>query len=320
MIEIKDLRKYYGRLPAVDGISFSVSKGEIVGFLGPNGAGKTTSMKVITSYYPPTAGTVTIEGLDVVENSLETRKRIGYLPESNPLYHDLTVYEYLSLIADIRQIPQDRRRKRIKEMCELTGIIDRVGSVIGELSKGLRQRVGLAQAMLHDPKVLILDEPTIGLDPNQIIEIRELIRRLGKEKTLILSTHILPEVQATCNRVIIIHRGKLVADGTPDQLQHQFEGQPVIDLYVQGEGTDVLSAYRSIPGIEKAEQMKEPEPNIRHIRLVVSKGSDPRPGIYRLCVDKGWTLYEMSRRIQSLENIFHQLTQVDPALVKEHAA
>ena len=320
MIQIKDLKKYYGRFPAVDGISFSMAKGEILGFLGPNGAGKTTTMKVLSSYYPPTAGTVFIDGLDVVEDSLETRKRIGYLPESNPLYYDLTVYEYLSLIAEIRQIPKEKRKKRIKEMSEITGIINRLGQVIGELSKGYRQRVGLAQAMLHKPKVLILDEPTIGLDPNQIVEIRSLIKEIGREKTVILSTHILPEVQATCDRVVIINNGKLVADGTPDELQHQFEGQPVIDLYVHGEGSEDLLAYRAVPGIENAEKLRSPEPNINHLRLIVAKNSDPRPGLFRLCVDKGWTLYEMSRQIRSLENIFMQLTQTDSSSIKENAA
>lgn len=320
MIQIKELKKYYGRFHAVDGISFRVSHGEILGFLGPNGAGKTTTMKVIASYYPPTDGKVIINGMDVVEQSLETRKLIGYLPESNPLYHDLTVYEYLEHVSEIRQIPKDQRIRRIKEMCEITGITDRLGQIIGQLSKGFKQRVGLAQAMLHDPKILILDEPTIGLDPNQIIEIRSLIKRLGQEKTVILSTHILPEVQATCDRVIIINKGRLVADGTPDDLQHQFEGQPVIELFVTGEGSEDVNVYRAVPGVSEVERMKDPEPNVNGLRLIIAKGSDPRPGLFRMCVDKGWTLYEMHRRIKSLESIFHQLTQIDPAEKGENAA
>jgi len=320
MIHIENLKKYYGAFPAVDGISFDVARGEILGFLGPNGAGKTTTMKVITGYYPPTGGVVTVDGLDVVENSLETRQMIGYLPESNPLYHDLTVLEYLELIAELRQIPKERRHARIKEMAAITGILDRLGQPISQLSKGYRQRVGLAQAMLHDPKLLILDEPTIGLDPNQIVEIRSLIKEIGREKTVILSTHILPEVQATCDRVVIIHHGKLVADGTPEELQAKFVGQPVVDLEVRGEGADDLDAWRGVRGVEKVERLKNLELEEVHLRLFLSQGTDARAELFHLCVEKGWTLLGLNRQIQSLEDIFHQLTQIDPAREAEEAA
>ncbi len=320
MIHIENLKKYYGAFPAVDGISFDVARGEILGFLGPNGAGKTTTMKVITGYYPPTGGVVTVDGLDVVENSLETRQMIGYLPESNPLYHDLTVLEYLELIAELRQIPKERRHARIKEMAAITGILDRLGQPISQLSKGYRQRVGLAQAMLHDPKLLILDEPTIGLDPNQIVEIRSLIKEIGREKTVILSTHILPEVQATCDRVVIIHHGKLVADGTPEELQAKFVGQPVVDLEVRGEGADDLDAWRGVRGVERVERLKNLELEEVHLRLFLSQGTDARAELFHLCVEKGWTLLGLNRQIQSLEDIFHQLTQIDPAREAEEAA
>ncbi len=313
MIEIEQLKKHYGRFPAVDGITFSVAKGEILGFLGPNGAGKSTTMKVITGYYPPTAGSVKVNGLDVVDDSLQTRQLIGYLPESNPLYLDLTVYEYLYYIAELRKIPKEMRNTRVREMTEITGLKDRLGQPIGELSKGYKQRVGLAQAMLHDPAILILDEPTIGLDPNQIIEIRSLIKKIGREKTVILSTHILPEVQATCDRVVIINKGKLVADGTPDELQHQFQGQPVIDLEVHGDGTEDLDNYRKVHGVISAERLPDPEPNVVHVRIVQEPNTDPRAELFKLSVDKGWTLLGLSRQIQSLENIFQQLTQVDAA-------
>jgi len=320
MIHIEHLKKYYGTFPAVDDISFDVAKGEILGFLGPNGAGKSTTMKVITGYYPPTSGSVTIEDKDVVEQSLETRQLIGYLPESNPLYLELTVYEYLKHIAEMRQIPKEKHNGRIKEMADLTGLIDRLGQNIGQLSKGYKQRVGLAQAMLHDPKILILDEPTIGLDPNQIVEIRSLIKKLGSEKTVILSTHILPEVQATCDRVVIINRGKLEADGTLDELQHMFQGKPVIDLEVMGQGADDLDAYKKVAGVDDVERVASSDAKSVSIRIAAQKDSDPRAELFKLCVEKNWTLLGMNREIQSLENIFQQLTRDHGDAGKEVAA
>ncbi len=320
MIRIDNLRKYYGNFKAVDGISFDVAKGEILGFLGPNGAGKSTTMKVITGYYPPTDGTVNIGGLDVVENSLEVRKMIGYLPETNPLYLELTVLEYLEHIAEMRQIEKNLRYKRIREMSELTGLVDRFGQPIGQLSKGFKQRVGLTQAMLHDPKILILDEPTIGLDPNQIIEIRSLIKRIGEEKTVILSTHILPEVQATCDRVVIINKGTLVADGTPKELQDQFQGLPVIEIEIRGDNCDDGSPFEAISGIKKVERVNDPEPNVCAWRISSNSLTDARADIFHICVNKGWTLLRMNREVQSLEHIFQQLTQTHPVADAEVAA
>jgi ABC-2 type transport system ATP-binding protein len=313
MISIENLKKYYGDFPAVDDISFTVQTGEILGFLGPNGAGKTTTMKVITGYYPPTAGRVTVNDRDVVTDSLETRQMIGYLPESTPLYLDLTVSEYLHYIAELRQIPEGERAERIDRITTLTGLTDRMQQPIGQLSKGYRQRVGLAQAMVHDPDILILDEPTIGLDPNQIVEIRSLIREIGREKTVILSTHILPEVQATCDRVVIINEGKIVADGTPDELQSRFEGQAMIDLLVTGEGSDDPDAFQQVHGVVQVEKMPAPEPNVNRFQIMAEQGTDPRGELFRLCVKKEWTLLGMTRKIQSLEDIFQQLTRSDAA-------
>jgi len=321
MIHIENLRKLYGTFPAVDGISFDVAQGEILGFLGPNGAGKSTTMKVITGYYPPSEGIVEINGLNVVDHSLETRQLIGYLPESNPLYYELTVYEYLMHVAEMRQIPKNKRDARIKEMAETTGLSERFNQSIGHLSKGYKQRVGLAQAMLHDPKILILDEPTIGLDPNQIVEIRSLIKKIGQEKTVILSTHILPEVQATCDRVVIINNGKLVADGTPDELKAHFQGQPVVYLDVKGEACDDLNNYSSIQGIDSIDQRSSKELDVVSLRFTAVPGSDPREELFKLCVEKGWTLLGLNRQIQSLEDIFQKLTQHDVAHnVKEDVA
>ncbi len=320
MIQIENLRKLYGDFPAVDGITFEVADGEILGFLGPNGAGKTTTMKVLTGYYPPTAGRVKVEGLDVVNDSLKTRELIGYLPESNPLYYDLSVGEYLMFIAELRGIPKDQRKNRIREIGEITGINDRMKQSIGQLSKGYKQRVGLTQAMLHDPKILILDEPTIGLDPNQIVEIRSLIKSIGRKKTVILSTHILSEVQATCDRVVIINEGKIVANGTPDELQHRFQGQGVIRISVYGEGSDDIDLFRGVPGVESAERLADPERNVIGVKLIASRDMDPRKDLFRLCVDKDWTLLEMTREIQSLESIFQQLTRDNQPLGEEVAA
>ncbi|HEX05337.1 MAG TPA: ATP-binding cassette domain-containing protein [Bacteroidetes bacterium] len=313
MIHIENLKKFYGKFPAVDDISFDVAHGEILGFLGPNGAGKSTTMKVITGYYPPNAGRITIEGHDVTEESLVTREMIGYLPETTPLYLDLTVYEYLKYVAEVRLIPKNMRAERIKKMVEVTGLHGFLDQSIGKLSKGYRQRVGLAQAMLHDPKVLVLDEPTIGLDPNQIVEIRDLIKEIGKEKTVILSTHILPEVQATCDRVVIINNGKLVADGTPDELQHRFQGKPVIYLEVHGEGAGDIARIQSIHGVETVERLEDPEPNVVNLQISAEPGTDPRSDLYRMCVQEGWTMLGMTRKVESLENIFRSLTKTDAA-------
>ncbi len=225
MIRVQNLTKTYGDQHAVDAISFEVATGEILGFLGPNGAGKTTTMKIITCFMPATSGNVEVDGLDVFDHSLEVRRKIGYLPETTPLYPEMNVAEYLEFIQALRQMPISSRNFRMKEMVELCGLGEVMHKDIGELSKGYRQRVGLAQAIIHDPEILILDEPTIGLDPNQVVEIRRLISTLGERKTLILCTHILSEVEAACNRVMIINHGKIVADGTPETLRAGLQGK-----------------------------------------------------------------------------------------------
>ena len=251
MIEVKDLAKDYGLVKALRGISFEVPAGEVLGFLGPNGAGKTTTTKILTCFMAPTAGTATVNGKNVLDHSLEVRRAIGYLPENTPIYTDMTSLEFLQFICSVREIPHNQRKKRIRELAEVCGLLDVLAKPIGDMSKGYRQRVGLAQAMLHDPPILILDEPTSGLDPNQIVEVRELIKEIGKEKTVILSTHILPEVQATCGRVIIIADGKLVADGSPDQLA---AGQS------KNSAVELTPRCRTEPSGELARRIGRPRP------------------------------------------------------------
>ncbi|NNE68977.1 MAG: ATP-binding cassette domain-containing protein [Rhodothermales bacterium] len=306
MIEVQGLTKRYGPERAVDAISFEVKSGEVLGFLGPNGAGKTTTMKVITCYLPPTEGTVRVNGVDVRTDPLAVRKQIGYLPEHTPLYLDMRVYDYLSFVAAMRGIASDRRDRRIADMAEVCGLGDVLQKPIEALSKGYRQRVGLAQAMIHDPEILILDEPTTGLDPNQIVEIRELIRAVGREKTVILSTHILPEVQASCDRVLIIHRGKLVADGTPQDLKDSFSGGQRVQFGVTGaEGVlDTLGARTDLQVLDH-----HADPSGETLFTVSSdRPDDIRPDLFRLAVEQGWTLTELHRDQANLEDVFRQLT------------
>ena len=306
MIQVDNLTKRYGTTVAVSDVSFTVKTGEILGFLGPNGAGKTTTMKVLTCYLPPSAGRITIDGLDVFEKSFEVRSKIGYLPESAPLYNEMNVIEYLSFVAGVRGIPKGSLRERIDAMVGVCGLKEVTRKEIGELSKGFRQRVGLAQAMIHDPEILILDEPTSGLDPNQIVEIRNLIRRLGEEKTVILSTHILPEVQATCDRVLIINRGRIVADGTPSELTTQFHGDDQLQLSVRGTNADLLrSAISTLPGVAWLEVTEGQELTAR---ITAERGSDLREPLFRCVVANGWTLLELHRERTSLEQVFRQLT------------
>ena len=256
-IAVRNLTKYYDTEKAVNNISFDVKTGEILGFLGPNGAGKTTTMKIITCYMPPTSGSVEVEGFDIAEHSFEVRKKIGYLPEMNPLYLDMNVLEYLEYSARLHGLKGALLKSRLKEMIDVCGIAGVRHKDIGELSKGFRQRAGLAQAMIHDPEVLILDEPTSGLDPNQIVEIRNLIRQLGRAKTVVLSTHILTEVQATCDRVIIIHDGGIVADGTLDQLRQDFRGSEKISLELKLPATPESPSPR-LAGFDRTRGVAEP--------------------------------------------------------------
>jgi ABC-2 type transport system ATP-binding protein len=310
-IAVRNLTKSYADQKAVDDISFDVRTGEILGFLGPNGAGKTTTMKIITCYMPPNAGTVEVDGLDISEHSLAVRRKIGYLPEMNPLYMDMNVLDYLEYAGRLHGIERSGIPGRIKEMVDVCGLEQVRHKDIGELSKGYRQRVGLAQAMIHDPEVLILDEPTSGLDPNQIVEIRNLIRRLGQAKTVILSTHILSEVQATCDRVLIINDGKIVADGTPSQLQRDFTGGERITLELKAPKVNPLEAIipklQIIAYVKKAALLAH-EHDIATVELEVEKGADVREATFRLAVSENWVLLEMHRHATTLEEVFHKLT------------
>ena len=307
MIEVRGLTKTYGLEKAVNDISFEVKKGEVLGFLGPNGAGKSTTMKVITCYLPPSAGTVKVDGLDVRSDSLRIRRQIGYLPENTPLYQDMTTYDYLAFVAEMRGVDAKKIPNQIGKMASVCGLGTVLTKRIEALSKGFRQRVGLAQAMIHDPEIVILDEPTSGLDPNQIVEIRELIKGIGTEKTVILSTHILPEVQASCDRVLIINKGSLVADGTPDDLKASFAGAQQFQLGVLQAGPDVADTLRawgkvSVDGQELLEN------NETLFKLSADTKDDLRPELFKLAVDKKWTLTELHRDQANLEDVFRQLT------------
>ncbi|MGB5873574.1 MAG: ATP-binding cassette domain-containing protein [Bacteroidota bacterium] len=310
-IAVRNLTKEYGSQKAVDDISFDVKTSEILGFLGPNGAGKTTTMKIITCYMPPTAGTIEVDGLDTLQHSIEVRRKIGYLPEMNPLYLDMNVLDYLDYSALLHGIQTSAIQPRIKEMVDVCGIGEVRHKDIGELSKGYRQRVGLAQAMIHDPEVLILDEPTSGLDPNQIVEIRNLIKRLGSAKTVILSTHILSEVQATCNRVLIINEGKIVADGSPEQLKRDFTGGESITLELKTNVPDPLEEIApklQVIAYVKNVTLLSHEKGISRFELRVDKGTDVREAAFRLAVSENWVVLELYRKATSLEEVFHKLT------------
>ncbi|GAB4265959.1 MAG: gliding motility-associated ABC transporter ATP-binding subunit GldA [Saprospiraceae bacterium] len=299
-VVVEELTKVYGSQKAVDGISFKADKGEVLGFLGPNGAGKSTTMKILTCFIPQTSGKASVCGYDVEADSLEVRKRIGYLPEHNPLYKELYVREYLEFIARLHRLAKPRQR--IDEMIEMTGLEREQRKHIGELSKGYRQRVGLAQAMLHNPDVLILDEPTSGLDPNQLVEIRQLIKNLGREKTVIFSTHIMQEVQALCDRVIIINRGRIVADDPIDQLSNRVRGEVVITIEFAGP-----VAAKSLQGIPQVRKVEEAGRN--RWRLYTDSGHDIRKDIFGFAVSNKLVLLEMHREEFSVEGIFQQLTK-----------
>lgn len=314
MIHVENLTKDYGSFRAVGGVSFDVHKGEVLGFLGPNGAGKSTTMKMLTCYLAPTGGKATVAGHDVYEQSLEVRKRIGYLPEDTPIYRDMTVREYLTFAADVRGMEPNLRDKRIKEIGGRCGLGDAAGKLVGELSKGFRQRVGLAQAMLHDPDILILDEPTSGLDPNQIVEIRDLIKEVGKEKTVLLSTHILPEVQATCSRILIISGGKLVADGTPEELQKRDRGARY-RLVLEANGVPreaIRDRLIQVGGVSRCEATAG-EGGEHAFKIDSTSADDLRKPLFRAAVDNQWTLLELVRESASLEDVFRHLTTGDEA-------
>jgi ABC-2 type transport system ATP-binding protein len=303
MITVQGITKQFGDITAVNNISFSIREGEITGLLGPNGAGKTTTLRMLTCYLKPDSGEISIGRYNVEDNPVEVQRIIGYLPESAPVYNDMLVYDYLSYIAEVRGEDQSK----ISEMGGLCGINEVMHMNIGELSKGYKQRVGLAQAMIHDPEILILDEPTSGLDPNQIIEIRNLIKEIGKKKTIILSTHILPEVEATCDRVIIIDRGNIVADDRTENLQSKSGGERRILLSVSGADYPALSRELSkLDGVAGVEELAGSD--LVSVRVTAVASADIRPDIFRAICRNNWTLYEMTQEYRSLERVFRELT------------
>ena len=306
MIDVAHLCKDYGSFRALDDVSFHIDQGEIVGFLGPNGAGKTTTMRVLAGYLPPSEGRASVAGFDVFEDSLEVRRRIGYLPESVPLYDEMTVLAYLRYMADLRRVPD--RQRAIDRAMQACHIAHRAGDPIGKLSKGLKQRVGLAQAILHEPQVLILDEPTIGLDPKQIIEVRELIIEIGREHTVLLSTHILPEVSQTCNRVLIINEGQIVAEGTPEELTARRHGAPRVIVGLRGAPEDAAVTLEAVPGVTGV----YPQGAGRY-EVTCAPSVDLRPRLARAVVERGWELLELRAAGLSLEDVFLQLTTRDTA-------
>lgn len=305
-IVVEGLTKKYGIQKAVDDISFKINTGEVVGFLGPNGAGKSTTMKMITCYMAPTSGRIILDDLDASSQADEIKKRIGYLPETNPLYTEMGIIDYLKFCGEIQGISKTDISSRIHAMIEKCGLESEKHKKIGELSKGYRQRVGLAQAMIHDPDILILDEPTTGLDPNQIIEIRKLIKELGREKTVILSSHILSEVEATCDRILIINKGRIVADGTSDTLRQQSQGQELINVKIEtGNGSDVNKALTALATVEKATPLDNKE---GFFRVQSKPDSSSRKEVFDLCVKNKWYLLEMTGIETKLEDVFRELT------------
>ena len=306
MIRIENLTKYYGSVRAVNRINFQVGEGEILGFLGPNGAGKSTTLKILTCFLTPTEGNIFIDQYNIYEHTTQIRELIGYLPENNPLYHDMTVYDYLHFIGELRGLSQNVFSKSLRNVIDKCGLTGVVSKPIHTLSKGYRQRVGLAQAILHDPKILILDEPTSGLDPNQIMEIRDLIIELGKEKTLILSSHILQEVQAVCNRIVIINKGDIVADGSMDELKASMQGKNRLNLDLIAQDFDSQSLKENIPELD----IVSITPREDHLSLVIEYSSDKdlRGDIYQYIKTRDWVILEMHREFMSLEDLFRTLT------------
>ncbi|MBU0722513.1 ABC transporter ATP-binding protein [Patescibacteria group bacterium] len=309
MIEIKNLTKKFGQNLILDNISFSVEKGEILGFLGPNGAGKTTTMKIITSFWSPTSGQVLIDGFDMVKDSLLARKKIGYLPETVPLYEDMRVFEYLKFIAEIRGLSKIETKRRVKEVVLICGLSKVLRQPIEELSKGFRQRVGLAQAIMHQPDILILDEPTTGLDPNQIVEIRDLIKTIGREKTVIFSTHILSEVSATCDRVIIIHNGKIVGKGSPSELMKKSGNAEIIYVKIKGLKNEVEKKLQEMKNVMSVKVKDKEAEDIYGYEIEPMAEVDLREYLSLTVMKNNWSILEFSKKRASLENVFRELTR-----------
>lgn len=314
MISVKNLTKYYGDFQALKGISFEIKSGEIVGILGPNGAGKSTTLRILTCYFNPTSGDAIIDGKSILDEENNVKKIIGYLPESAPLYNDMCVFDYLVYMADIQELERSKLNERLHYVVNVCGLKEVISKPIGELSKGYKQRVGLAGAIIHDPKILILDEPTNGLDPNQIVEIRELIKELGKEKTVLVSTHILSEVEATCSRAIIINKGNIIADDTPENLSLNFGNNDKsstirISIKTNDNIESVKEKLLSVSDIYKVE-IEDNFNNIKEL-TIYSNSEEPRDEIYRFIKSTDWIIYEMTRVKENLETVFHTLTKGD---------
>lgn len=305
-IRVENLTKIYGIQKAIDSISFEVKQGEVLGFLGPNGAGKTTTMRIITCFISPTSGVVYLDGVSIFDDPNNVKRKIGYLPEDNPLYPDMYVMDYLKFVAEIQGLEKSKIPSQIREMINFCGLSDEKHKKIGELSKGYRQRVGLAQALIHDPDFLILDEPTVGLDPNQIVEIRKLIKALGQRKTIILCSHILSEVEATCSRILIINKGKIVADGSPSTLRQQAQGKEV--LTIQIEAPDYNVVFKEILDLPTVEMVQPIEDKVGSYRIQSKPNMSSRKAIYELCVNRNWNLLELKGIQTRLEDIFRELT------------
>jgi len=311
MIEVNNLVKKFGEAVAVDDITFSVKSGEVVGFLGPNGAGKSTTMKILTCFISATSGSASVGGYDCFRQPLEVRREIGYLPEQTPLYNEMNVIDYLSFIADSHRMSSKDKHRRIDEMVEICGLTRMIHKDNGELSKGYRQRVGLAQALIHDPKILILDEPTTGLDPNQIVEIRELIKKLGKDRAVILSTHILPEVEVTCTRILIISEGKLVGEGTPEALQRSMQGEELFELRMKADKAKIESTFKNQDWITRHTSLGTEPNGVHRYRLHLKTqvhGEDSGERIFDLAVSNSWKILELRRSGATLEEVFKNLT------------
>jgi len=310
MIHVEKLTKDYGNRRAVSDLDFSIEKGEIVGFLGPNGAGKTTTMRILAGYLPPSYGKVEIGGYDILDQSLQVRKLVGYLPETIPLYNDMTVFNYLNYMASLRNLKD--REARVEEVTEILGLADRLDGYIGKLSKGMRQRVGLAQAIIHRPEVLILDEPTIGLDPAQLIEVRNLIKDIGREHTVLLSTHILPEVEQVCDRVLIINNGRIVAEDTTERLQSRLMGSQRIVLKIRDDVNEISSLVASTPGVISIHPRDD-----NTMEFETAAGDDARAEVARRVVKAGQDLLELRTISMSLEEIFLKITREEPTVIDE---
>lgn len=306
MIQVRGLTHYYGPYLAVEDVSFGVKKGEVLGFLGPNGAGKTTTMRIITGFMPPTRGQVTLANFDVVEQSLEVRRRVGYLPETVPLYTEMPVNGYLSYMGTLRGMKSKRIKHRISEVIDICQLGDYRKTIIGKLSKGFRQRVGIAQAILHEPEVLVLDEPTIGIDPIQVVETRRLIQDLGKQQTVVLSSHILPEVSMICSRVLIIHQGRIVAEDTPQNLALSLQGVEQLQVEVGGPSAEVLPVLRRVRGVSEVTHRPQQNRDLYTVRF--QRGEDLRDEISRSIISNGWSLLSLQAVGMSLEDIFLRLT------------